>query len=293
MDLEDLRAFVAVADTGSFLAAADLLDLPRTTIRRRVAALEARAGVPLLDGTPRGVVLTEAGTTLAAQGRRMMQEMRALLSAVRDLGEAPRGTLRVVIPAGLPPTTLVRLLGVVRATYPGLSFHIRTSNAPAQEPLDDVDVAVHFDDDSPGPAWVSFPIVRIRRRLLAHERYLAARGTPTSLDALGAHDLLAWMAPGEDPTVWRTRAGRRLRVSPVFVSTDVHLVRLACAAGQGVAFVPDGMLPEVTGAEPLVAVLEDQLGSELTLRMSVPRALAEVPKVRVLVEHARALVDAG
>ena len=96
MDLEELRAFVAVAETGSYLAAADSLAMSRTTLRRKVDSLEARAGVALVEGTPRGIVLTDAGKALASQGHRMMQEMRAVLSSVRDLGSTPRGTLRAV-----------------------------------------------------------------------------------------------------------------------------------------------------------------------------------------------------
>jgi DNA-binding transcriptional LysR family regulator len=291
VDLEDLRAFVAVADSGSFLAAANALRVPRATVRRRVQALEVRAGVALLDASPRGVVLTDAGNALAAQGRRMMQEMRAVLASVRDLGQAPRGTLRVVLPVGLPPLAVARLFGVVRSSYPELAFHVRMSNDPTHEPLDDVDLAVHFDDDAPGPSWVSFPIVRIRRWLLASPDYLARRGRPAALEDLHAHELLAWQAPGDDPLAWPTRGGGVLHVRPTIVSPDVHLVRLACAAGQGIAYIADGMLPEITGAEPLVPVLEDLIGSELTLRVSVPAALADVPRVRVVIDHARAFVQ--
>jgi DNA-binding transcriptional LysR family regulator len=74
MDLEELRAFLDVVETGSFLAAAKSLGVSRTTLRRRVEALEARAGVPLLKSTPQGILLTEAGEVLAQRGRIMMQE---------------------------------------------------------------------------------------------------------------------------------------------------------------------------------------------------------------------------
>lgn len=68
MDLEELRAFLTVVDTGSFLAAADSLGVSRTTLRRRVGSLEARAGVTLLESTSQGAVLTEAGQLLAKRG---------------------------------------------------------------------------------------------------------------------------------------------------------------------------------------------------------------------------------
>ncbi|WP_438016494.1 LysR family transcriptional regulator [Sorangium sp. So ce315] len=70
MDLEELRAFLAVVEAGSYLGAARALSTSRTTLRRQVAALEARAGVPLIEGVRQGVQPAEAGQVLAARGRR-------------------------------------------------------------------------------------------------------------------------------------------------------------------------------------------------------------------------------
>ena len=93
MDLEEFRAFIAVVETGSFLAAATNLNLARATLRRRVDALEARAGVPLLERSARGVVVTEAGSLLASRGRHVLQEASALIASVREIGREPVGVL--------------------------------------------------------------------------------------------------------------------------------------------------------------------------------------------------------
>src|SRR5512140_3473195 len=137
MDLEELRAFLDVVETGSFLAAAESLGVSRTTLRRRVEALEARAGVPLLKSTQQGIVLTEAGEVLAQRGRIMMQETSALLASIREVGHEPTGVLRVVMPVGLPPHQLTPLFGLLRTHYPRLSVHARFSEDPLSEPLDD------------------------------------------------------------------------------------------------------------------------------------------------------------
>ena len=285
MDLEELRAFVAVAEEGSYLAAADSLGMSRTTLRRKVDALEARAGVALLQGTPRGVVLTDAGHALAAQGRRMMQEMRAVLSSVREIGGEPRGTLRVVLPVGMPPFVMTQLYGVLRVTFPDLDYDVRFSNDPIREPLDDVEVAVHFSDGSPGAAWVSHAILAFQDRLLASREYLASRGCPSSPEDLAQHELLAWLAPGADPHTWPLRGGGHVHVRPKLVSTDAHHVRSCAAAGLGIGYVPDAPIPEPEGAAPLVAVLENRIGKVRTLYVSVPKVLAAVPKLRAVLER--------
>src|SRR5262245_5182072 len=101
MDLEELRAFLAVADTGSFLTASKSLRLSRATLRRRIDQLEARAGVLLVDRSRAGAGLTEAGTILAGRGRLMIQEASALIDSVRELGSEPSGVLRILLPVGL------------------------------------------------------------------------------------------------------------------------------------------------------------------------------------------------
>src|SRR5688572_2734885 len=103
MDLEEFRAFLAVVETGSFLAAATQLNTPRATLRRRVEALEARAGVLLLERSARGVVVTAAGAVLADRGRVVLQEASALVASVREIGREPVGVLRALVPVGLPP----------------------------------------------------------------------------------------------------------------------------------------------------------------------------------------------
>src|SRR5690606_33518749 len=112
-------------ETGSFLAAATTLGVPRATLRRRVDALEARAGVLLLERSARGVMVTEAGSMLAARGRSVLQEASALVASVRELGREPVGVLRVLLPVGLPPHALTPIFAALRGAYPRLSLQIR------------------------------------------------------------------------------------------------------------------------------------------------------------------------
>ncbi|WP_224246298.1 LysR family transcriptional regulator [Hyalangium gracile] len=292
MDLEELRAFLDVVETGSFLAAADALGVSRTTLRRRVEALEARAGVALLKSTRQGVVLTEAGEVLAQRGRIMMQETSALLSSIRELGQAPSGTLRMVMPVGLPPHLLAPLFGMLRTSYPLLSVHARFSADPLGEPLDDVDMAIHFGEDMPRGPWLSHVVLRVREGLLASKEYLERRGAPRSLRELQGHELFSWEAPGGDARSWPTPRGTTFTVEPALITPDIHLIRSCVIAGMGI-----GLLPSVELADPgipedlLVPVLPDEVGRERPVRISVPEALAEIPKIKLVLTHVRRSLD--
>jgi DNA-binding transcriptional LysR family regulator len=292
MDLEEFRSFLAVAETGSFLAAATALGVARATLRRRVDALEARAGVPLLERSARGVVLTEAGAVLAARGRSVVQEATALVASVREIGREPVGVLRVVLPVGLPPHLLTPLFAAMRRAYPRLSLHLRTCDDLAGL-LDDVDLAVHFGPPPPGP-WLAYELVRLREWLVAGADYLARRGAPARLEDLAGHELLSWCAPGEDGRLWPVVGGEPLEVEPALVSPDIHFLRQCAIAGHGIALVPDARVPDPGVPDgALRPVLEHLVGRERTLHAAVPAALAGLPKLRAVVRHIQAFADAA
>lgn len=288
MDLEELRAFLDVVETGSFLAAAEVLGVSRTTLRRRVEALEARAGVPLLKSTRQGIIVTEAGEVLAQRGRIMMQETSALLASIREVGQAPSGMLRLVMPVGLPPHLLAPLFGLLRTTYPLLRVHARFSDNPLGEPLDNVDMAVHFGEDIPKGPWLSHVVMRVQEGLIASKEYLERRGAPRSLLELQGHELFSWEAPGDNARSWPTLRGTEFTVKPALITPDIHLIRSCCIAGLGIGLIPSVALADPgTPEDLLVPVLPDVVGRERPLRFSVPEALSEIPKIKLVLRHIR------
>lgn len=288
MDLEELQAFLHVVKQGSFHAASEALNMSRTTLRRRVESLQARAGVPLFESSRQGVVLTEAGSALAERGQAMVEEANALVSSIREMGRAPSGVLRVVAPVGLPPLLFAPLYSSLRSAYPQLRVFCRFSNDPLGESLVDIDMAVHFGESAPRGPWISLVIMRVCERLFASKAYLARRGTPSSIDDLSRHELLAWQAPGEDPSAWPTRNGGKFTVEPAFLATDIHLVRQCCVAGLGVALIPDPVWSQLAAAgDELVPVLPEIVWRERAVRVTVPEALSEIPKIKMVLTHVR------
>lgn len=288
MDLEELRAFLAVADTGSFLTAAKSLRLSRATLRRRIDQLEARAGVPLVDRTRVGASLTEAGSVLAQRGRLMVQEANALIESVREVGAEPAGVLRILLPVGLPPHLLVPMFAFVRNKYPRLAFRFHFSDDPMGGMIENVDLAAHFGDRSPIGPWVSREITRVRVWAIASAEYLARRGTPKSIEDLAKHELLAWEFPGDDGRLWPTLGGGTFSVTPVLVARHIHIIRQMAIAGLGIALVPDAMIPDPGVPEgTLVPVLPKLIGKEVGLRVVLPAALSEIPRIKALMELLR------
>jgi DNA-binding transcriptional LysR family regulator len=196
--------------------------------------------------------------------------------------------LRVLLPVGLPPHLLTPLLAFSRQRHPRLGYRAQFREDPVGGLVENFDLAVHFGDSSPVGPWVSREVTRVRVWAIASREYLARRGTPQSPAELAAHDLLAWESPDDDPQKWPLRAGGTVSVQPMFVARHIHLVRQLAIAGHGIALVPDALL-EDPGVAPgtLVPVLPDLIGREIGIRVVMPAVLAEIPRIRALLEMVR------
>lgn len=293
--LVELRAFLMVVEEGSFLAAANNLGVSRTTLRRQVDALEARAGVLLLERSRTGVILTEAGAELVRGGRAMERDFGALLHAIRETGSEPAGQVRIHLPTALPPAVMTAIYGVLREGWPGVRVHAAFSDAPQPAKLSDTDVVAWFGEPATGAdgeSWVQRPVAHVRQRLLARPDYLARCGTPESVTDLEHHDLLAWLAPHETTPHIVTTRGAVLPVRATLATMNAHLIHEAVALGLGIGWVPDGDVP-TPGGGPTVRVLENDVGRDVTLWIGAPKVLADRPRIRVFLDHVDDLLKAA
>ena len=169
-----------------------------------------------------------------------------------------------------------------------LAFRLPFSDDPTSGMVEDVDLAVHFGDSSPKGPWVARELLRLRVWPIASAEYLARRGRPRTIAELASHDLMSWEAPGDDGKLWPLRGGGTFAVNPFLVTRHIHMIRQHAIAGLGIALVPDAMLPDPGLAEgALVAVLPELVGSEVGLRVLVPAALSEIPRIRAMLELIR------
>lgn len=280
MDLDELRALLAVADTGSLVSAAERLGLPRTTLRRRIEALEARVGAPLVYTGSGGAALSATGETVAGAARRVLHEASALLAAGRGQGDAAEGVLHVVLPVGLPPHALAPIYARCREAWPRLHFDVQV----VEDPLAHLgaDLVFHFGPRVQSGPWVTRTLLTLPERLLAAPGYLQARGAPTRFEDLTGHDFLVWRRPGAESDRLPLLVGGDRPLAPTLVAPDVHTLRQLALAGAGIALLPDGPIPDPGDAPALVPVLSDLVGRDCPFNVVVPEALARSAQVRAL-----------
>jgi LysR family transcriptional regulator, nitrogen assimilation regulatory protein len=118
MDIRQLRYFIAIAEEGSFSAAAQRVNVAQPSLSQHVLSLERELGVKLLERTPRGVTLTESGLVLLGHARQISGAMEAAVEAVRQSGSEPRGDVSFGLPSSIANVLSVPLAETVRLEAP-------------------------------------------------------------------------------------------------------------------------------------------------------------------------------
>src|SRR5690606_28565368 len=190
MDIVDqLKAFVATAQTGSFTAAADQLGISNRLTSKYVAELEARLSVRLFQRTTRKVGLTSAGEGLMARAPAILEELDAVLAEVTEGSGGLTGTIRVSAPVTLGEVYAAGMLGRFAEAHPGLTVDLRLSDQYADLAREGIDLAFRigrFD-------MASLMVRRLgvfHSVLVASPDYLARRGVPDAPSDLESHDCI-------------------------------------------------------------------------------------------------------
>jgi len=292
MDLEQIRIVVAVHEHGSTLGASRALPFSRSTIRRRLAALEASLDVSLFERTAAGLAATAAGEVLASRGRELLSERDALADTIRHVGGHPRGSVRVGLPPGMPPAAVVAAQRLLHQRFPGLALSFCITARPPQQLVDRVDVAITFHAES-SPLFDFTSIGRIPVRLLASPRYLAAHPPIDTVADIAAHRLLVWSPPGVvAPTHLPRQDGPDVPVQPSLTSDSPFFIRHCGAVGEGLIFAP-GRQGDPLEPGPLVPVLPGIIETVVEARLAVAHVSADVPAVREMVRFIVQLAEHG
>ncbi len=258
-DLNDMLYFAEVVERGGFAAAGRALGVPKSRLSRRVAGLEARLGVRLLQRTTRKLSLTDVGETYLRHCQALRESALAANDAVAQVHAEPRGTIRVVCPVTLAQTMLAELMPEFLAHNPLVRVEMQVSNRVVDLVEEGVDVAlrVRTSLEESGSLVVKrlgddVPV------LVASPAQLARQGTPTTLEALGRLDSMAMSAKdGRASMRLNGPDGQAVTVqhTPRYVVDDLLSLRLAAIAGTGMCWLPSYMCEEDLNLGRLVRLM--------------------------------------
>lgn len=293
-DTNDMLFFAEVVDRGGFAAAGRSLGMPKSTLSRRVAELEARLGVRLLQRTTRKLSLTEVGEVYLRHCLAVRDAAEAAAEAVEQVHTAPRGTLRVACPVTLAQSTLGPIMGLFLARYPLVKMDMRVSNRVVDLVEEGVDVALRVRSslDDSGTLVVK-KLGESTSCLVASPAQLHRQGRPSVPQDLLHMDTMAMNAvDGRATLLLQGPAGASYTLvhQPRYVADDLLTLKFAAIHGTGMCFMPDYMCRREVEDGRLVHVLPGWAPPRGIFHAVYPSRRGMAPAVRAfldfLAEHA-------
>jgi DNA-binding transcriptional LysR family regulator len=288
MDLNDIVVFTKVVETKSFTGAADALGLPKSTVSRKLAQLEERLGVRLVQRTTRKLALTEIGEAYYERCSRIVADIAAAEQLVTDMQSTPRGRLRVTASVDFSTRFLGEIVAEFLAHHPEINVELEATDRVVDLIEDGFDLAVRFGQ-MPESTLIARKLCSLHLILCASPAYLARRGSPKTADDLDEHDHVLFTPASRNQT-WTLahtesdatyEFGRPARLATNNYGAVVDVAR----AGGGVALISEFMVTEEIKSGELVRVLPDWQTRPTDVHAVYPARQNVPPRLALFLDH--------
>jgi DNA-binding transcriptional LysR family regulator len=287
-DLNDLYYYAKVVDHGGFASAGRALGIPKSKLSRRIALLEERLGVRLVQRSTRCFSVTEIGQTYYEHCNAMLVEAEAAQESIDVTRAKPCGTVRLTCPPALLHAHVGKMLGDFMALNPLVAIHLEASNRRVDPVGEAIDLAIRVRHP---PIENSDLVMRIfsdrRQCLVASPALIDRYGQPKSMKDLAGWPSLSHGTP-QDEHVWfllnSDNAQASLRHMPKFISNDMIALRSAAVAGVGVVKLPAMFIQDELANGSLVKVLPAWSLNREIIHAVYPSRRGLLPSVRALID---------
>lgn len=255
----ELAFFCLLVKQGSLAATARELNLTPPAVSRRLAQLEERLGVRLLNRTTRRISLTSEGEVYFENAQRILGDIDEMERLVSSSRAAPKGLLRVNAPLGFGRSYIGPAISVFTKTYPDVDVQLHLTDRPVSLPDEAIDVSIRFGD-LPDSRLIAKKIAVNRRLLCASPAYLRAAGTPGYPHDLTQHQCIVLRQNESAYGNWRLSRGKQLDTVKVHgkLSTNDGEVALNWALeGHGILMRAEWDVAKYLRSGRLVQVLAD------------------------------------
>jgi len=283
MNFEDLRLFVTVVDNGSFSKTAEQIDLPTSTLSRRLRKLEDDLGVRLLERTTRSLNLTELGEEFYQRSLDILENVDTTRRLLRQKQEKPCGRLRVYAPTEFSRVHFCNLIPEFGEQYPELTVELFT--CVGEEDLVDnrVDVMIHIEEPEDS-SCIGKKIATTTTNYYASREYLAKYGEPETPEDLAQHQCIVEAFSPHRYNRWLfTEAGeiREIRPQGRYVTDSTFFGMDLVERGLGISLLPDYICRQGVGEGRLKKLFGGRYESAHNLYALYPSRRYIPSKVRV------------
>ena len=280
----EMQTFNAVVDAGSFVKAADALDMSKAAVSRYVVDMETRLGVRLLHRTTRRLSLTDEGQVFYSRSKELLAELAEAEEEITSRSHAASGLLRINAPFTFGVLHLAPLWGAFRSQHPKVKLDVTLADRLVDLVEEGYDVAIRIArlDNS---TLVSKRLASTRMVLCASPQYLALQGTPKEPADLAQHAVISY-------SYWSTRdewhfdgpqGPVSVKTQPCISTNSGDTCRAAALAHQGVILQPSFLVGPDIKAGTLVELLPQFRSIELGIYAVYPTRKHVSAKVRALI----------
>lgn len=283
--LSALQAFVAVAERGSFTAAARRLGVSLAVLSRQIASLEGDLGVRLLARTTRHVAVTDGGRDYLARAKGILDALAEADAAAAQHQHQLRGRLSVTAPVLFSRHYAAAAVAAFLVNHPAMQIDFEVSDRYADLVQEGIDVAIRIGRLADS-SLVARRLGVFRRVVVAAPGYLAKRGLPRRPEELGHHDSIAFSML-QEPEHWSFSRGTRqisVHVPVRFRSNNAEAGLHAAEAGLGLLLAPPWQVREAIRGRRLLPVLADWQTPETPINAVHPHGRLPAAKSRALVD---------
>ncbi|WP_105383597.1 LysR substrate-binding domain-containing protein [Neorhizobium alkalisoli] len=286
LNLNDLNFFVQAVEHGGFSAAGRMLGVPKSTVSKRVAELESRLGVRLIQRTSRSFALTDLGREFLRHAQASVIEAEMAEAIVRThLGE-PSGIVRMTAAVPTAQFVLAEHLVELPARYPKLQLSLHVSDRFVDIVQEGFDIAVR-SHQAPLP-----DSTLLQRKLATHAFFVVAspdyvrlHGEPRRPEDLAGHRAIT---AGLGDTRWQltSQDGEEVQIAPTpVIAADEPMVMMKAAiAGLGVACLPTSVCQGTLTEGKLIRLLPAWTAGSITTTILMPHRRGQLPAVRAVVD---------
>ncbi len=282
--------FSLLARCGSFSATARELNVSTPAVSKRLAQMEARLGVQLLNRTTRRVSLTPEGETYLAHARRILADIADMEQLVSRTQSTPQGLLRVNATLGFGRSHIAPLISDFVRSHPQVQVQLQLSVDPPPLASDAFDVCIRFGEP-PDARVIARRIAPNRRLLCAAPAYLAQRGTPKIPSDLARHDCIGIRQGDDAYGQWRLSPARKpdavevVKVRGGLSTNDGEIAVNWALEGHGIVMRAEWDVARYLRSGRLVQVLADHHTPPADIYAIYPQRHQAAARVRAFVDY--------
>ncbi len=287
-DLNELTMFASVARHGSFSSAALALGIPKSRISRRIAALENRLGVRLLQRSTRSVNLTSVGQEFLKHCNEMIDAARMAFEVAEHAGEAPAGRLRVSCPVGIAHIFVAPVLWKFMRAHPAVRIDLELTNRRVDVIAEAYDIALRVRSTIDDSQLMIRRLGTSEQWLVASPEFVSSRGPFNALQSLHLQRGLGPAGVRGERNLWHMTApdGQAIDIEyvPILATDDIHMLGQAALEGMGIAQLPRNLCGDAVRKGRLIRLLPDHTLPSHQLHAIFPSRRGLVPAVRAFLD---------